>query len=192
MSEREIDRQILEACQQGDREAFRRLFEAYRDTVYTIALHFLHGDEASAEDITQEVFVRLFTRIRQYRREAEFSTWLYRIVANACLDEQRRRKPFVHTDAADAEESLQSGASPSPEELYDRLELTHSVRSALAGLTPSLRLTLLLKYFEELSYDEIARVLGCSKGTVASRLHRGLKILAGRLAHLRPLPFSGE
>src|SRR5205823_203898 len=98
------DGRTLEACRQGDREAFRRLFDTYQETVYSIALHFLHGDEAAAEDITQEVFVRLFTRIRQYRGEAEFSTWLYRMVANACLDEQRRRKRFVVTDTTELPE----------------------------------------------------------------------------------------
>jgi RNA polymerase sigma-70 factor, ECF subfamily len=190
MSKRGIDERIITACQRGDRDAFRLLFDAYKDKVYSIAIYFLHGDHATAEDVTQEVFVRLFTRIGQYRGEAEFVTWLYRLVVNACMDEQRKRRRLVPFGDPEVMSDRETGESP--DEIYSRLELTESVRVALADLSPPLRLTILLKYFEELSYEEMARALGCSQGTIASRLHRGLKILAHKLAHLRPASFSGE
>lgn len=184
--EREREDAILEACRQGDREAFQRLFDAYKDKVYSLAVYALHGDRAAAEDVTQEVFVRLFTRLDQFRREADFATWLYRIVANACVDEQRRRGRLV--PLSDLEQAGAVDAGQPPEWGYVRTE----IKKALSNLPPDLRMTLLLRYFEELSYDEMARVLTCSKGTVASRLHRGLKLLARKLAHLDDTAASKE
>src|SRR2546422_2527870 len=84
-----IDDRTLEACQRGDPEAFRLLFEAHKDRVYSIALCFFDGDEAAAKDITQEVFLKLMTFISQFQNRSEFSTWLHRIVTNACLDRKR-------------------------------------------------------------------------------------------------------
>src|SRR5580658_6626894 len=95
MGERESDIRLIQACQNGEQDAFRRLFEAYKDRVYTIAVYFLHGDAATAEDVTQEVFLRLFTTIRQFRQEAEFTTWLYRLVVNACKDELRKGRRCI-------------------------------------------------------------------------------------------------
>jgi RNA polymerase sigma-70 factor, ECF subfamily len=190
MTERLADARLIEACRQGSRDAFRLLYEIYKDHVYSIALSFFHGDQAAAEDITQEVFLKLFSRIGQYRGDAEFTTWLYRIAANLCLDEQRRRKRVVPFEDAGHFEPRE--ARESPEDTFQRHEVAGAVHAALAGLSPELRLTLILKYFEELSYDEMARVLGCSPGTVASRLHRGLKMLGSKLAHLRPSRTAGD
>lgn len=172
-----VEARLIERCRQGDREAFRLLFDAHKDRVYSMALYGLNGDANTAEDITQEVFVKVFTRIGQFRQQAEFATWLYRMVANACIDEQRRRRRFV--PPADMERL--PGA---PDSSFARIELSDAVQNALADLAPEQRATVLLKYFEQLSYDEMARVLDCSKGTIASRLNRGLKILAGKLGHL--------
>ncbi|HLV81821.1 MAG TPA: sigma-70 family RNA polymerase sigma factor [Chthonomonadaceae bacterium] len=188
MPESEIDPGLIEECRHGDRDAFHRLFEAHKDRVYTIALYFLHGDATAAEDVSQEVFVRLFTAIRSFRGEANFTTWLYRLVANACIDEQRKRKRFLPLDAV---ESAPPG-DVMQENAYVRFETHDAVQSALADLSPEMRMTVLLKYFEELSYEEMADVLDCSKGTVASRLNRGLKILAQKLAFLRDAIATGE
>ena len=189
MKESETERGVIEACQQGDRKAFQQLFEVYKDKVYSMALHFIH-DETSARDITQQVFLKLFTSIGQFRHDSEFTTWLYRIVANACVDEQRKRSRFV--GLADGYEVKNMEAKGSQEESYVRRQMADSVRAAIGGLTPKLRLPILLKYVEGLSYDEIAEALGCSKGTVASRLNRGHKILARKLSYLRDEVMSGE
>jgi RNA polymerase sigma-70 factor (ECF subfamily) len=190
-SEQRIDERVIEACQQGDRDAFRLLFETYKDRVYSISLYYFQGDEPTAKDVTQQVFLKLMTKIEQFQRHAEFTTWLYRLVVNACLDERRRRKRFIpfgdgfERDGHGAQKSLQ-------EEGFARVEMADSVRAAIGELRPKLRLPILLKYVEGLSYDEMAEVLNCSKGTIASRLNRGHKILAGRLAHLRGAAVSGE
>lgn len=180
--DRRVDDQTIAACQRGDLEAFRLLFETYKDRVYNLALHLLRGDESTAEDVSQEVFVRLFATIRQYRHEAAFSTWLHRVVANACFNELRRRERLAPLDEAAL---LLQPPIPEPEE---NSEMAAAVHEALGGLSPSLRLAVTLKYFEDLSYEEMAFVMGCSKGTVASRLHRGLKTLAQRLTGLQTPP----
>ncbi|MCA1629296.1 MAG: sigma-70 family RNA polymerase sigma factor [Acidobacteria bacterium] len=181
---------LVESCQRGDREAFRLLFEGYKDKVYSVALYFFGGDEALASDVTQQVFLKLFTRIGQFRHQSEFSTWLYRLTTNACIDEQRKRKRFE--PAGDAESALLPRARGSAEEKVARHEVRDELQSAIAALKPKLRIAILLKYFEELSYAEIADALGCSQGTVASRINRGHKVLARRLGHLRGSMFGGE
>jgi len=83
---------IVEACRKGDPEAFRALYEAYKDKVYSIALYFFHGDPAAASDATQQVFLKLLRGIHQFRGDSGFSTWLYRMVVNTCMDSSRRAK----------------------------------------------------------------------------------------------------
>jgi RNA polymerase sigma-70 factor (ECF subfamily) len=204
MDEQNSVRFLIEDCQKGDREAFRKLFEAYKDRVWSIALHFSR-DKVLARDITQQVFLKLFACITQFRHDAAFETWLYRLVVNACLDERRSRRRFIsfHIPMGNADEmdsrvgdieSIERDRSGNlsdhcriseQEDRYRRLEISDAVKAAIRELSPKLRIAILLKYFEGLSYEEMARVLGCSTGTVASRLNRGHKELARRLAHLR-------
>jgi RNA polymerase sigma-70 factor, ECF subfamily len=182
MRERDTDMQILEACRAGDRYAFHDLFERYKDRVYSIALHYT-GDDAAAKDVSQTVFLKLFTMIAQFRFESEFSTWLFRVVVNACYDDRRKRARM---------QSLDDYAEPPPTRLEgpqhriaERKDVETAVRAAVAELSPKLRMPIVLRYLEGMSYDEISVVLGCSMGTVASRLNRGHKELARRLGHLR-------
>lgn len=93
LSNRDAGAEIVDACRRGDRFAFRELYDLYKDRVYSIALYFSSGDQVAASDVTQQVFLKLLTNISQYRGEAVFSTWLYRLVVNACLDEARIGKP---------------------------------------------------------------------------------------------------
>ncbi|HVF92453.1 MAG TPA: sigma-70 family RNA polymerase sigma factor [Blastocatellia bacterium] len=189
MTKCENEERIIDGCRRGDRAAFQLLFEMHKDKVYSIALHFT-GEEASARDISQQVFLKLFTIIGQYRSESQFTTWLYRVVANACLDDQRKQRRFVpFSHSVEVNNMVTKG---SQEDTYIRRQTADSVRTAIAGLSPKLRLPILLKYVEDLSYDEIASVLGCSKGTVASRLNRGHKALARKLGHLRGTLVPGD
>jgi RNA polymerase sigma-70 factor, ECF subfamily len=176
------DGSLLEACQQGDREALRALFEAHRDRVYSLALHFM-GDRTAAEDITQSVFLKLFGGAGRFRGDARPGTWLYRLVANACIDEHRRRRRLVPIAAA-SDRLLPASDRPQEESLASE-ETGEAVRAAVVRLPPKLRLPILMRYLEGLSYGEIAAALGCSKGTVASRLNRGHRELARRLESLR-------
>jgi RNA polymerase sigma-70 factor (ECF subfamily) len=181
MAEQLIDGRVIEACQQGDRDAFRLLFETYKDKVFSIAVY-SSGDRALADDITQQIFLKLFTAIRQFRGDSEFTTWLYRLVVYACLDERRRRRRLLPWGEMVA--MKKAGERKPQEKHYARLEISEAVQAAIGELKPKFRLPILLKYIEGLSYDEIANVMGCSKGTVASRLNRGHSQLAKRLSHL--------
>jgi RNA polymerase sigma-70 factor, ECF subfamily len=178
----ENDWEVIEACQQGDPEAFAVLFEAHRDKVYSIALRF-SGDPAAALDIAQEVFVKLLARIRDFRKGARFETWLYRVVVNTCLDHHKRTRRLLPL----LEEVLDAIRPRRETALTDllRLEARDTVQKAVAGLSPEHRVVVVLRYTEELSYEEIAEVLNCSRGTVASRLNRAHKILERKLARFR-------
>lgn len=192
------ERELIAACQRGDREAFSQLFELYKDRVWSVALHY-SGNDTAARDITQQVFLKLFTTIQQFRQESGFATWLYRLTANTCLDEYRRNRRVVSfglfrkdSDEEGEEEELDEigdavwqSAAVSSDETLSRREMSESVKLAVRDLNPKLRVAILLKYFADLSYEEIAEALDCSPGTVASRLNRGHKALAERLAHLK-------
>jgi RNA polymerase sigma-70 factor, ECF subfamily len=123
------------------------------------------------------------TSIGEFRGDAEFSTWLYRLVVNACMDAGRRRKwDAVTTDRS----HLEMFAGPaSQEEDYARAQTAGSVRAAVSALPPKFRIAVLLRYFEDLSYEQMAKALHCSMGTVASRLSRGHRMLAERLKGLK-------
>jgi RNA polymerase sigma-70 factor (ECF subfamily) len=180
LSDRETDKEIIESCRLGDRDAFRALYEAYKDKVYSIALYFFHGDSAAASDATQQVFLKLMTSIGRFRGESEFSTWLYRMVVNTCMDSARRGKRRETTAELD-----RIAVAPSHDVELARTETAGRVQAALSSLPPKLRLPILLRYFEDFSYGQMAQALNCSAGTVASRLHQGHKLLAEKLAKLR-------
>ena len=178
LSARELSAEIIEWCRSGDRDAFRALYDLYKDRVYSIALYFFHGDRALASDVTQQVFLKLMTSVHQFRGDAEFSTWLYRLVVNACTDAARSSSSELAFDRSRME------AAPAPdsqEEDYARTQIANSVRAAVSTLPAKFRIAILLRYFEDLSYEQMAEALGCSMGTVASRLSRGHKLLAERL-----------
>jgi RNA polymerase sigma-70 factor (ECF subfamily) len=183
MSEKTVDEDLLTACRSGDSEVLQLLFEKHQRRVYSIALNFFGGDSEAAKDATQQVFLKLFVKLEQFRNDAEFTTWLYRIVVNTCIDEQRKQKRFF--PLAELIGMKEPRVKKTQEEKFERRELSDEVQKAVADLKPKLRLPLLLKYVEGLSYDEIANVLEISSGTVASRLNRGHKALAKKLGHLR-------
>jgi len=176
------DRELIEACRRGDRDAFRLLFEAHKDRVYSIALRY-SGDAASAMDIAQETFLKVLSRIQEFRGEAGIETWLYRIAVNTCLDYQRRSQrlmPFLS--------ELIDAVSAEGESVLHRLmraEVEDDIQRIVARLSAEQKMVIVLRYTEGLSYDEIAAILGCSAGTVASRLNRAHKILERKLSHLR-------
>jgi len=171
---------LVAACRRGERDAFRELFEAYKDKVYSIALRF-SGDEALAMDIAQDVFLKLFSTIGDFRGDAAFSTWVYRLVVNRCLDHRRRAWRLIPI----ADDLL--AVLRAPADSLDRMlhsEMRQRVRAAVERLAPELRMVVVLRYTEGLSYEEMSEVLGVAIGTVASRLNRAHKVLERRLACL--------
>jgi RNA polymerase sigma-70 factor (ECF subfamily) len=174
------ERELVEACQRGDRDAFRTLFETYKNKVYSVALRFA-GEEAAAMDIAQDTFVKLFSSIQTFRGDSGFQTWVYRMVVNTCLDRKRRDRRLIPI-ADELMATLRASGDVLTRML--REEVGTRVRAAVEKLSPDLRIVIVLRYTEGLAYDQIADVLGCSQGTVASRLNRAHKALERRLAHL--------
>jgi RNA polymerase sigma-70 factor (ECF subfamily) len=174
------ERELVAACQRGESEAFRELFETYKDKVYSIALRY-SGEPAVAMDIAQDLFLKLFSSIRDFRGDSSFETWVYRLVVNSCLDHKRKHWRLIPM-AEGVLSALRSPGDSLAEML--RSEFSAGIRAAVDRLAPDLRIAIILRYTEGLSYAEISEVLGCSPGTVASRLNRAHKALERRLSHL--------
>ncbi len=182
MTDQRIESDLLAECRNGDREAFELLYVQNQKRVFSVALNFFGGNEDLAKDITQQVFLKIFYKVGKFRGESEFTTWLYRITVNACLDEQRKSRRFLSME--DFFGVFSNVKRTQDEKVYQR-EISSEIQQAVSKLKPKFRLPILLKYVEGLSYEEIAEVLDCSMGTVASRLNRGHKMLAQKLGHLK-------
>lgn len=173
--------------QAGDEDAFDRLVEAYSPRVYALLTRFL-GSVASREDLVQEVFLRVIRARDDYRPEARFSTWLYRIAFNLCANENERRRPRASLDAAadpDGDEFRGFRAderTPAPGEALERGDLVRSVRAAIEALPERQRMALVLAKYEELPYEEVGRVLGTSEKAVKSMIHRARETLRASLS----------
>ena len=178
----DIDHEIIEACQRGDQDAFRVLFESHKDRVYSLCLRY-SGNPATALDLAQDVFLKLWSKMGEFRGESSFETWLYRLVVNTCVDSRRRGWRLIPFADTAFEAIRATGESALSQVLRDERE--QSLQDVVAKLPPDQRLVVVLRYTEGLSYEEIADVLGCSRGTVASRLNRAHKTLERRLEHLR-------
>ena len=179
---RDVGRDVIDACRRGEADAFAALFEAHRDRVYSIALRF-SGDPTVALDITQETFLKLLSKIGEFRGEASFESWLYRLVVNGCLDHRRAGRRW--SPLLDGWLGVLRASGESALQKLLRTEVQENVQQVVAKLPPELRIVVILRYTEQLSYDEIAGILGCPPGTVASRLNRAHKLLERRLAGLR-------
>ena len=183
MNENIAEQELISACREGDNDAFEVLFRQNQKRVFSVALNFFGGNSEMAEDVTQQVFLKLFTALVKFRGDAKVSTWLYRITVNICIDEQKKRRRYAFL--SDLIEPRSTHSKKVQEKRMDRFEIEDEVRSALGSLKVKFRMPIVLKYVEGLSYSEIAEVMDCSEGTVASRLSRGHKMLARKLGHLR-------
>lgn len=153
----------------GDREAFGELVEQYRDNVYRLAYR-MCGNAYDADEAAQEAFVAAWRALPNFRGDAKFSTWLYRLTTNAAIDVMRREKR--HQTVGDGEMMELADDADSPQETVERTEQQEAVQKALATLSEEYREVLLLRYMEELDYAEIAEVLQLPSGTVKSRINR--------------------
>jgi RNA polymerase sigma-70 factor (ECF subfamily) len=178
------ERELVAAACREDRGAFKALYERYRDRVYNLAFYWL-GDAMWAEEALQIIFMKVYRGLPGFRYEAAFSTWVYRIALNECQNQlQRQGARYVPLDAIlGSDEEFDTGELPYAEQL--ERERRQILRDAVMDLSPKLRAVVVLKYVEELSYNEIAQVLECAPGTVASRLNRALAELETRLHPLR-------
>jgi RNA polymerase sigma-70 factor (ECF subfamily) len=179
------DTELLARHAGGDRGAFGVLVSRHRDRAWAVALRTL-GNPADAADAVQDAFVKAFRTAGAFRGDALFSTWLHRIVVNACLDLMRRSRarPAVPLDDSTA-------AVADPADPEGRLDLGHDVVAALQRISPDQRIAIVLVDLEGYSVEEAAAALDVPTGTVKSRCHRGRVQLATLLGHLRPGTATG-
>lgn len=157
----------------GDQDAFAQLVQQYQKPVYNLCLRMV-SNPTDAEDLAQEAFVKAWRGLRFYKHEAAFSTWLYRLTANVCIDflRKQKRKNTVSLTEEDAQELEVPDAEPMPEEQLLHREKQQAVSAAMVQLDEDYRLVMTLRVVEELSYEQIAEVLDIKVGTVKSRLAR--------------------
>jgi RNA polymerase sigma-70 factor, ECF subfamily len=180
------DKNLILLCQEGDRIAFERLFRLYSKDVYSMALRMVHSEEL-AEEVTQEVFISVYKDIQKFQFQSAFTTWLYRIVYRRAADQFRKIKkhkdhtvPFILDEQKNTVlEVMDGGAIPS--DLAIENERNRTIEKAIASLSPKQRTIMILRYVQNLSYEEIAQILRCRIGTVKSRLNRAHKTMEEKL-----------
>jgi len=161
-------------AKKGDAEAFAFLVETYETSVYRLALR-MCGNSHDAEEVAQEAFVAAWKGLPSFRGESKFSSWLYQLTSNAAIDFLRREKR--HRGATPIEDEVELAAPGTPQQAAEEAELRQALQQALAQLTPEHRQIFLLRQMQQMSYEEIGRLLGLESGTVKSRLSRAKKQL---------------
>lgn len=189
----EVDLGVVERARNGDLNAFRTLVDTYEQRVFAIALGVV-GNPEDARDITQEAFLKVFKKLDSFRGQSSFYTWLYRIVFNLSVDMSRKRyrtREVLSGDNLTLEKNILenddvkstvTASSEDPELSFSRSELRSRLTKAMGDLSPEHRTVITLREVDGLSYEEISQVVGCSKGTVMSRLHHARKRLQKALA----------
>src|SRR5580704_8449545 len=181
---------LVRMSQKGDMVAFEELVSRYRDKIYARAYSMMRHEE-EALDLSQEAWVKGWQRLAQFQGDSSFVTWMTRIVINLCLDQLRRQKrqraesiEAMDEDSGGVERHLPV-VTPNPTAGLERTELRQRIDQALGQLSHEHRTALVLHEFEEMEYKEIARTMGCSIGTVMSRLFYARRKMAGLLAGLK-------
>lgn len=189
-TERDIDLLLVQRVQRGDKKAFDLLVLKYQRKLMRLVSRLVH-DQAEAEDIVQDSFIRAYRALPQFRGDAAFYTWLYRIGINTAKNylaaQKNRPQTALENETEDGENRVQDllmSDNNTPESILASKQIAATVNEAMAGLTEELRTAITLREVESLSYDEIAEVVGCPIGTVRSRIFRAREAIA---AKLRPL-----
>jgi len=184
------DPELVKLAQKGDMQAFEELVARHRDKIYARAFSMLRNED-DATDLSQEAWVKGWQRLVQFQGEASFATWMTRIVINLCLDQLRKMKRS-RTDSIDQMDDESGGVerqlpiiNPNPTERLERGELRQRIDRALNQLSYEHRTVMVLHEFEELEYKMIAKKMGCSIGTVMSRLFYARRKMASLLASLK-------
>jgi len=176
------DRELVARCQKGDRNAFRQLFVRYHRRAFGLALGVVHNPDA-AQDVVQEAFLKAHRHLDGFEGNASFYTWLYRIVMNVAIDHLRKQSRSPTVDYDDAVAHAEEDGAPAGQEAIlpqllggnpvkelHRKEIRDKLQTALAQLSPNHRAVLVMRELDGLSYEEMAKVMKCSKGTIMSRL----------------------
>ena len=191
------DEVLVKAAQKGDMAAFEELVARHRDKIYARAFSMLRNED-DATDLSQEAWVKGWQRLHQFQGDSSFATWMTRIVINLCLDQLRKNKR-VKSESIDEMNEETGGVerqmpviNPNPTEGLERGELRQRIDKALGQLSYEHRTVLILHEFEELEYKLIAKKMGCSIGTVMSRLFYARRKMAALLAGLKREELKSE
>ena len=173
---------LISRIQGGESDAFEELVAPYERKLYAVCLRMM-GAAEDAADALQETMLRLWRGLPDFRTEAQFSTWAYRVATNTCLDALRKqsRRPATSLEALEDEGFTPPDASQTPEEALLSNARQEAVEKALAQLPPDARAALLLRDMQGRSYEEVAQALGITLGTVKSRIHRAREKVAAML-----------
>ena len=184
------DQTLVRAARRGEMAAFEELVARHRDKIYARAYSMMRNEE-EANDLSQEAWVKGWQRLRQFQGESSFGTWMTRIVINLCLDQLRKQKR-QRTESIEAMDEESGGVerqmpviTVNPTAGLERGELRQRIDRALGQLSYEHRTVLVLHEFEEMEYRQIAKTMGCSIGTVMSRLFYARRKLAALLADLK-------
>ncbi len=185
------DEILVKKCLNGDQAAYDLLVERYQHKIYNLTYRYT-GNPTDAADLTQETFLKAYLALAGFRRESSFSTWLYRIAVNMCRDEYRKKKRKKNLSLDELQEQ---GSNPeifiseqgNPEESALSSDTQRMVQLCLNQLSEEHRLILILREIKDLPYEEISRCLGCSLGTVKSRLNRARKALKQKIENNQEL-----
>ena len=178
------DQELVAQVLRGDLDAFTAILARHQNRVYGIAANFAaNSDDAS--DLAQEVFLKAYRSLRHFRGQSAFSTWLYRIAVNACVDYTRRQARSNCLPLADDLLSAHDEPGLDPQQELERKELRTELLRAISGLSMKLRVALVLHDIEGLTHEEMARVVRCSVGTTKSRLFRAREEVRRRLREQR-------
>jgi RNA polymerase sigma-70 factor (ECF subfamily) len=165
------ERDLIRRCQTGDSQALEQIVRQYQDGVYGMAYGML-GNREDAQDLAQDAFLTVWEKIGQFKFKSRFSTWLYRVVTNLCINEKNRKRRRKTTPMEiDDSQAWVPVDTVTPEKEVLLAEQQEILQAALAQLKDKYRTILVLREMENLSYDELSEVLGCSIGRVKSRLH---------------------
>jgi RNA polymerase sigma-70 factor (ECF subfamily) len=184
---------LIDRCINGDIEAFEELISDYEKKVFNIALRII-GNYNDAEDISQEIFIKVFKSIKNFKGNSSFYTWLYRIVVNECFDIAKKKKKVlafsIDTPIVTGDDEVQrdiKDRSKLPEEEFENKELRKEIQKALNMISNEHRTMIVLRDVQGFSYDEISEMLKCPPGTVKSRINRARKALKELLSEQKEL-----
>ncbi|MDQ3803941.1 MAG: sigma-70 family RNA polymerase sigma factor [Acidobacteriota bacterium] len=178
------DEELVGLVLADHREVFARLYERYYSRTYRLA-YAMTGRREAAEDLTQEVFIRAYQRLGQFRGQSSFSTWFYRLTVNHCVNYRRHERRTQGRELYAAGDYRPHGVGGRAEADFFQQQVQGQIHRALLSLKPELRMVVILKDVEGLRYEEIAERMNCSAGTVGTWLNRARKLLARKLEHLK-------
>ncbi|MBM7686418.1 RNA polymerase sigma factor [Defluviitalea raffinosedens] len=194
--ENKDEKRLVNKAKNGNIAAFEELITAHEVKIYNIAYRMFHNEE-DAKDLSQEIFIKVFENIGKFKGNSSFSTWLYRIATNTCIDELRRRKG-KETYSIDAEVETDEGnmkreysdLKPNPEEMAINKEVSIQIQNAMDHLSEEHKTAIILRDLQGLEYNEISEILECSLGTVKSRISRARRQLIELLVKQEPFEYK--